>query len=266
MQHWQLYFAVATRAFRRTATYRSAFVGSLLTNAGFGSLICFVYQALYIDGGTVAGLSLNNAISYAWATQAMISLGAGWISSTEIAQSIRSGDVITDLMRPWSFLLYWLSRALGERAFNLLFRCSLTYLIGVLYFSARIPTAADLLAFLPSIALAVIISFAIGFLVNLSAFWLLDNTGVVLLANVVLSFFSGFIMPLAFFPAPLQAVAYALPFHAMTALPAQVFLGQIADGQLAQTLLTQLGWALVLGALGFLVQAAALRKVVVQGG
>jgi ABC-2 type transport system permease protein len=136
----------------------------------------------------------------------------------------------------------------------------------VLYFGARVPAPAELLAFLPAIGLALIISFAFSFCVNLSAFWLLDNSGVAMLANIILGFFSGFLLPLAFFPPVLQAVARALPFQAITALPVQIFLGQIGPADLAATLLLQLAWAVALVALGLAIQAAAMRKVVIQGG
>jgi ABC-2 type transport system permease protein len=261
-----LYLTVAVKAFRRATAYRSAYVAGILTNAFFGALTCYVFQAVYAAGGAVAGYTLQDAISYSWATQSLISIGAGWITSTEIGLSIRTGDVITDLTRPWSFFLYWMSRSLGERSFNLLFRGSLTYLIGVLYFGARVPSPAELLAFLPAIALALLISFAFSFCVNLTAFWLLDITGLMLLANVLLSFFSGFVLPLAFFPPALQAVAYALPFHAITSLPAQVFLGRLSSGELAQALAVQLLWAVVMTGFALAFQAAAMRKVVVQGG
>ncbi|HMQ31187.1 MAG TPA: ABC-2 family transporter protein [Chloroflexaceae bacterium] len=261
-----LYLAIAVRAFRRATAYRSAYLAGIITNAFFGALVCFVYQALYAAGGTVAGLTLHDAISYAWATQALISVGAGWITSTEISGSIATGDVITDLYRPWSFYLYWLSRSLGERTFNLLFRGALTYLIGVLYFGARVPGPGELLAFAPAIALAMLVSFSFSFVVNLSAFWLLDATGVILMANVLLSFFSGFLLPLAFFPPAIQAIARALPFQAITSLPAQIFLGQIRGPAVAEALALQLFWAVALAALALAVQAVAMRKVVVQGG
>jgi ABC-2 type transport system permease protein len=262
----RLYLAIAVRAFRRATAYRSAYLAGIITNAFFGALICFVYQALYAAGGTVAGLGLHDVISYTWVTQALISIGAAWITSTEIGTSIHTGDVVSDLYRPWSFYLYWLSRSLGERSFNLLFRGTLTYLIGVLYFGARIPSAADLLAFAPAITLALLISFSFSFMVNLSAFWLLDSTGVILMANIMLSFFSGFLLPVAFFPPAIQAAIRALPFQAITALPAQIFLGQLDGRAIAEALALQLAWAVALGALALAVQAAAMRKVVVQGG
>jgi ABC-2 type transport system permease protein len=211
-------------------------------------------------------MSLNDAISYAWTTQALIAVGAGWITTTEISTSIYTGDVVTDLYRPWSFYLYWLSRSLGERVFGLLFRSSLTYLIGVLYFGARVPTPADLLAFAPAIALSMLVSFGFSFIVNLSAFWLIDGTGVILLANVLISFFSGFLLPIAFFPPALQSLARALPFQAITGLPAQILLGQLKGPALAEALAVQLAWAGALTMLALAAQAAAMRKVVIQGG
>jgi ABC-2 type transport system permease protein len=262
----RLYYEIALRSFRRATAYRSAYVAGMLTNAFFGALRCFVYIALYGAGGSVAGFTLADAISYTWITQSLISIGAGWIDSRDMMQTIRSGDVVADLMRPWSFFGYWLSRSLGERIFNLLVRGSLTYLIGVLYFHAHVPTPSETLGFAASISLALLVSFGLQFLVNLTAFWLIDNTGVLMITNVVHQFFSGFLLPLAFFPPALAALAALLPFQAITGLPAQVFLGQISGAELARTLLLQLFWAVVLGGLAWLALQVAMRKVVIQGG
>ena len=264
----RLYYEVAVRAFRRATAYRSAYIAGLLTNAFFGALRCFVFIALYRAAGTdaaVAGFTLHEAITYTWATQSLISIGAGWVSG-ELALTIRSGDVVTDLMRPWSFWGYWLSRFLGERAFNFLVRGSLTYLIGVLYFGAALPDPATALIFVVAIALALLISFAVMFLVNLTAFWLIDITGVIMIANIALSFFSGFLVPLAFFPPWLRVIAELLPFQAITGLPVQIFLGQIQGADVLPVFALQIGWAVALNALVFLVLSRAVHKVVVQGG
>lgn len=261
----QLYGAIAVRSFRRATTYRSSYIAGLLTNAFFGTVMSFMYRGVYGAGGRVAGFSLADAISYVWVMQAMISIGAGWISN-EIMGTIRTGDVITDLSRPWNFYGYWLSRSLGERVFNLLVRGSLTYVIGVLYFNARVPSWSEALAFLAAVLLAMLISFAYLFMVNLSAFWLIDSAGVILIANITLSFFSGFLLPVAFFPPALATIARFLPFQAVAGLPAQVFLGQIQGVALVQVLLLQVFWVVVLTALALLIQRAAVRKVIIQGG
>jgi ABC-2 type transport system permease protein len=262
----RLYYEIAIRSFRRATTYRGAYIAGVLTNAFFGALRSFMYIGIYGAGGAVAGFTLQDAISYTWVTQALISVGAGWIISRDLMISIRTGDVVTDMARPWNFYGYWLSQSLGERGFNLLVRGSLTYLIGVLYFGAYIPRPAEALAFAIAIGLALLLSFAFSFIVNLSGFWLLENSGVTMVANVLLSFFSGFLIPIAFFPPALAAVARALPFQAITGLPAQIFLGQIVGGSLAGALLLQLFWVVLLVGIGLLMLRAATKKVVIQGG
>jgi ABC-2 type transport system permease protein len=262
----RLYYEIALRSFRRATTYRSAYIAGILTNAFFGALRSFVYVALYGAGGAVAGFSLQEAISYTWVTQALISIGAGWVFSRELMTSIRTGDVVTDMSRPWNFYGYWLSQSLGERGFNLLVRGALTYLLGVLYFGAHLPSLPEALGFAAAIGLALVLSFAFSFIVNLSAFWLVEAGGVMMIANIMLSFFSGFLLPIAFFPPALAAIARVLPFQAITGLPAQIFLGQIRGAALGQALMLQLFWTVALVGLGVLMLRAAERKVVIQGG
>jgi ABC-2 type transport system permease protein len=261
----RLYYEIAVRSFRRAATYRGAYVAGLLTNGFFGALLTYVYRAIFAAGGTVAGFTLEDAVSYTWCTQALISIGGAWLSG-EIMQTIRSGEVITDLTRPWSFYGYWLSRTMGERAYNLLLRASLTYLIGVVLFGARLPRPAEALAFAAALLIAMLVSFALNFIVSLSAFWLIEATGVLMLVSLLHGFFSGFLLPLNFFPPALAAIANVLPFRAITDLPARVFLGKIQGVGLLHTLLLQLGWAVTLTAIGLLLLRAAMRKVVIQGG
>ncbi len=261
----RLYWEIARRSFRRAAMYRGAYIGGLLTNAFFGMLMTFVYRAVYEARGTVAGFSVEDAVSYTWITQSLISLGGGWFS-WEIMSTIKSGEVVSDLTRPWNFYGYWLSRTLGERAFNLLLRGSLTYMLGIAFFGARVPSPAEALAFSAALSLSMLVSFSLTFMVNASGFWLLDVAGLGIIANIVLMFFSGFLLPLAFFPPRLAGVAAVLPFQAVTSLPAQIFLGKIRGLALGQTLLLQLFWAVVLAGLALLVMHAATRKVTIQGG
>ena len=261
----RLYYEIAVRSFRRAAVYRGAYIAGLLTNAFFGALMSFVYRAIYGASGNVAGFSVEDAVSYTWATQSLISVGGAWLS-TEIMQTIRSGEVVTDLSRPWNFYGYWLSRTIGERIFNLLVRASLTYLAGVILFGAHIPSPAEGSAFVLALCLAMLVSFSLNFIVNLTAFWLIDATGVLSLASVMQMFFSGFLLPIAFFPPILQAMAKVLPFRTFTGLPAQIFLGKITGQALAGAFLLQIFWALVLAGIALLVLRAATRKVVIQGG
>lgn len=259
----RLYYEIALRAFRLALTYRAAYLAGALTNAFFGVVRSYIYIALYGAGGSVAGFTLRDAIEYTWITQVLFGVA---VISLEIDGTIRTGDVVTDLFRPWSFYGYWLSRFLGERACNLLLRGLLTYAIGALLFAVPLPAGGTALAFVATIGLSLLVSFTISFIVNLTAFWLLDNAGVITLANALMVFFSGLIVPPSFMPPPLAALARALPFQALGDLPARVFLGQVTGAALGQALLVQALWLAALTAAGALLVRRALRKVVIQGG
>ncbi len=122
----------------------------------------------------------------------------GWF---EVALRVRSGDVATDLQRPLDFQCYWLAQDLGRAAYHALFRGVPPFLFGALVFDVLIPGDPLVwLAFPASVTLAVVTSFAFRFLFNLVAFWLLDYRGAGVLAMVASTFFSGQIVPIAFFP------------------------------------------------------------------
>lgn len=71
------------------------------------------------------------------------------------------------------------------------------------------------------------------------------------------------LLPLNVFPGVLGEIARPLPWSALLQAPADVLLGE-ADP--LGTFAFQAAWAVVLLAAGRLVQSAATRRVVVQGG
>ena len=80
------------------------------------------------------------------------------------------------------------------------------------------------------------------------------------------AFFSGFIIPVRFFPDWLQTLAYATPFPSMLQLPVDVFVGATTGTELVATLAMQVGWAIALFAACLAVFSRGTRKLVVQGG
>ena len=117
-----------------------------------------------------------------------------------------------------------------------------------------------------SLTLAVVVSFAYRFLYNLAAFWLLDYRGVGVIAITIALVFSGFIIPLPYFPDWLEAVARVLPFAAMVQIPVDVFLEKATGAEIAGALVLQALWAGILLGLARLALGAAIRQVVIQGG
>ncbi len=260
--HWE----IARRGYRRYAAYPAATFAGIWTNTIFGFLQAYILLALFENRTDIGGYDAADTVTYVWFAQAILMTvyAFGWV---ELALRIRSGDVATDLARPLDPLRYWLAFDLGRALYHLVFRGIPPFLIGMIVFDLELPESpATWLWVAVSVTLAVVVSLAYRFLYNLAAFWLLDYRGVVAIAITISLLFSGFVIPLPFFPDWLETIARALPFAAMVQIPVDVFLEQAQGVELASALLLQVVWAVVLLGLARTVLSGAIRRVVIQGG
>ena len=264
-----LHVAVATRAFRRYSTYRAATLAGIFTNSAFGLIYSYAYLALWKANPTAGGYDAQDAVTYVWLGQGLLMTIALWGggSTDDLAERIRTGDIAIDLYRPVGILGWYLAGDLGRAAYHLLTRGVGPVLIGVLAFHIALPGSALVaVAFAVSLVLAVVVSFAIRFLVASTAFWLLDQSGVKVMTGAFAIFFSGLLLPLVLFPGWLGTLARALPWASYVQVPADIWLGKRTGTDLVLALGFQVFWAVVLLAACQGVLRVATRKVVVQGG
>jgi ABC-2 type transport system permease protein len=249
--------------YRCYASYRQATLAGLATNTVFGLLRAAVLGAVLAERGTVAGYDMATAITYVWLGQGLISVVMLW-GDQELARRVRTGDVVVDLGRPWDLQAAMLATDLGRAGHAVLLRLVPPAAFGALLFPFRWPERPQTwLLFAVSVALAVVVSFGIRFLLNASAFWLLDVRGVLGVWGIVGGVLSGLVVPLAWFPVWAQAVLAWTPFPALFQTPIDVFTER-GDG--LGLLATQLAWAAFLLLLGRVVLTRGARRLVVQGG
>ncbi|MDT0341692.1 ABC transporter permease [Streptomyces litchfieldiae] len=269
MERSGLYTAVAVNGFRRYATYRIATAAGVFTNTVFGFILAYTFIALWSERPRLGGYDQAEALAFVWIGQALIGamslLGGGF--QEELQERIRSGDVAIDLYRPVDLQLWWLASDLGRGAFQLLARGAVPMAAGTLAFELALPVSPLSWAlFLVAVGLGVVVSFAIRYLVALTAFWLLDGTGMSMISTLAAIFFSGMLLPLTVFPGAFGDVVRWLPWAAILQVPADVLLGQYQGAGVLGAFVFQACWAVVLLLAGRAVQAVATHRVVVQGG
>jgi len=260
-------WAFAVGGFRRYAQYRGATVAGAVTNSVFGLLRASVTTAAVASaGGRIGGYDTAAVLAYAWLSQAVIAPVHvfGW---TEVAERIRTGDIVTDLSRPVDLQLQFLAADLGRAGYVLIPRGLPPLIVGGLTFGLTLPgTPAPYLVGLASLLLAVLISFAGRFLLNLAAFWLLDLRGPASLYVIVSNLLCGLLIPVSWMPGWLRVLAHATPFPSMVQAPVDLLSGRVTGTAAAATVGVQLVWLAVLLGLGRIVLSRATSRLVIQGG
>jgi ABC-2 type transport system permease protein len=267
----RLYLELVKLSFQRTLTYRAATLAGLSTNLFWGLLRAALMVALYRArpgalGGDVSGISLQGAITFTGVSQAIIAF-MSLFSWFEVMNEIRTGDIGAELLRPFSFFGFWMARDAGRAFSSLLLRGVTLMAAYALLFHITYPTTAGQWA---ALALALILAWAVGFawrfLVNLAAFWSTEARGIARFAFAMALFLSGFVMPLRFFPDWFVTLCNLTPFPAMVNTVVEVYLGVLSGPALAQALLVQAAWFVILAVLAQLAMRAGVRRLVIQGG
>ncbi|MDQ4104671.1 MAG: ABC-2 family transporter protein [Actinomycetota bacterium] len=257
------YLRLVRAGFRRYSTYRQAVVAGLATNVVFGFMRCAVLLTVFAGSAQVAGYDPSRTVTYVWIGQGLLAVVLLW-GNTDFGERVRSGDVAIDLLRPMDLQVALLAEDLGRAGFALLTRFTVPLLIGLAFFELTLPSSALRWAVLGvSVLLAILVSFAIRFMLNLVAFWLLDWRGVLSLYAVIGGLLSGLAIPIAFFPDWARVAIWATPFPAILQAPIDIAIGR---GAAPPLLAHQLIWAVALLGAGRLVVARAVRTLVIQGG
>ena len=260
-------WALAGAGYRRWSSYRQAAVAGVFVNTVFGVIkLSILLGVADSAGGSVAGYDRAALSTYAWVSQGLIAV-VMIFSWTELSDRVRTGDIAVDLARPVDLQLAWLAADLGRATWGLVSRAAIPILFGALLFGFHRPDDVTALVLLPfSVFLAVCVSFAGRFLMNLTAFWLTEVRGLVLLYVLVSGVLGGHLIPVQLFPDWLQTVAYATPFPSMVQSTIDLVTGQATGAHAVREVAAQLGWAVGLLLAGRLVLSRATRRLVVQGG
>ncbi len=262
----KLFWELTKRSFKRQLTYRAATLAGLLTNFFFGIIRAGILIALYGTRQDVAGLSLPDAITYAALTQAVIAY-LSFFNWTLIMDTIYTGDISSDLLKPMNYFRFWLSQDLGRAIVNLFLRGVIVMVGYAFIFDLTFPNSGwQWLALGISVILSWVLNFSWRFLINLSAFWTPNAQGITRFFFIGMWFFSGFLTPLRYFPNWVVRVSNLTPFPSMINTVAEIYLNVLQGPELVQAVLVQLGWAIAIILAGQLVLRAGVRRLVILGG
>jgi len=263
---WRAALPFARIGFLNMLAFRARYYVGVLTYLFNVAVYYFIWRAVFAGGATVAGLTLPDMVTYVAVGWAIRSFYFNEIDR-ELATQVQEGKLAMNLIRPVDYQTVMVADAAGQSAFRaVLFTLPISVVLALI-FPLRPPASvlAGLL-FLFSAGLSFFLVAAINFLVGLIAIGSKSILGILRAKYLVLELLSGLLIPTTFFPEPLRSILFASPFPHINFTPAALYLGKATGPEAAKLLGLQLGWTLVLLALGQLGWRRSRRRITIQGG
>jgi len=222
--------AVALVTFKEWGAYRTHSMVSIFVGPVYFIVQYFIWSAVYGEAGSLNGMELSQMIRY-FGAAALIGYLTMDFADWNLDMLIRTGKFLTYALRPLNHRFFAFSQKVGHRVLGFIVEFIPCALIFTLLFRIDMRPAFTGWTIL-SVALAFLMNFFVNYCLGMASFWIVQSGGLRAVYSLVGSVFSGMLIPLVFFPLPLQVIQFFLPFQYTAYVPAMVFLGQYTLGDI----------------------------------
>ena len=271
MKRFRIYLPFAVNEIKTQMAYKGAFYLFILIRTFSSFVSYFLWSAIYGSSsqGILGGLSRNEMTVYIFMVYVTSSLVAISISEW-VSEDVVKGTVAMQLIKPIDYRLSLIARALGQMVYRFLLPAVFIWIGLELYkyfaLGLGFTPLSNIGLYLISCLMSFLIFVLFDFCVGMIAFFTSYIFGLFLVKEALMSFLTGQLIPLSFFPEVVQRIFDFLPFSSMIYAPVMIYLGKYQGGELAWVLLRQGAWVLILYGLGTLIWHRVTKRLVVLGG
>ena len=260
------YLPIARATYMIGMVYRFGFLFTILGNIVYLGVAYYLWKSIYTYSDTIRGLTFNETFLYVGLGSAIFILlktYADWF----IHYEIREGIIANYLTKPMDFQIYNLFANFGSLLMNLTAVTLPTALIMAFVFKVKVTFGIGLFLFPISLLLAFLISFSIDYFIGLIGFYSESVWGFSTTKEIIVTVFSGALIPLQFFPDAIQKVLFWLPLQAIYHTPLMMVTRPDQGWEVfLPMLLVQLAWAILLFFLARLFYNQAIKVLRIAGG
>lgn len=267
----RVYLPFAKSEIQRAMSYRTNFF--MGTIAGLIQVFVTYYLWLAIfkssSQNSINGFTVSDMIIYVFIsniTARMVGSSVDMIIGSEVVK----GDIAINLIRPINYRVRLLFQAIGSALYKFI-AVSLPIWIGLIVVRFLTvhelpPSFTIILLYLGSSILSFLILFLFNFCFGMLSFYVTYIWGLRMCKNSILRFFSGEIIPLAFFPLWFQNFMNYIPFGAINYTPVMIYLQKLMGVQVIKAISIQVVWIAILLLLSHFVWNKATKKLMILGG
>lgn len=216
------------------------------------------------QGGAVGGYTAGDFAAYFIVLMLVNHASDNWVYY-EFEGRVRQGTLSPMLLRPLHPIHADVAQNISYKVLTLAIMLPTALALTIVFRPVFHPVGWALGASIPAVLLACAIRFVVEWTLALVAFWVTRMNAIIQMYYVTLLFLSGQVAPLSLFPAPVQAVATALPFRWFLEFPVQLVLGQLSPADALTGFVAQGAWLVMSLALLHVAWARGVRRYSAMG-
>lgn len=262
------YLSLTRTSILEGLNFRAGYLLSFVGNIVYFVVIYNLWRAIYDSSPTavVNGMTFTDTMIYLVLAAAQFSFMEAFIV-WDMGRSIQSGKIILDIIKPMKFQTYMFFYYLGGYILSFFATFLPSFIIVYCISNGRIVLGVNLLFFVVSVIMGILINFAIDFLVSAICLYTLSPYGINIMKEVIVLLLSGATVPLAFFPEPLKTIVEYLPFQAIYNTPLKLLIhNNLPINDIIKMFIVQLFWAVVTLVACNLFWNKSLKIITVNGG
>ncbi|MDE6313465.1 MAG: ABC-2 family transporter protein [Lachnospiraceae bacterium] len=268
---FRIYQSFTKAGVENAMAYRTSFLCFALGESLYCFVMYFIWKAIFLSSGdsSFLGFSMTDMTVYVFLSNLV-----GFLISTDstdnLAEEIHDGSIIMRMIKPVNIDYSILAFELGNKV--MVITCIfLPVMVGVeIYRYVTLGYVAfqlgNFLLFVVSVIFSYLLSFYLNLIFGYLAFFLLNIWGFSILKSSIINFFSGALIPLAFFPGAVRLVFEQLPFASLVYVPTMIYMGKYTGEELAFALGKQIFWLLAFVGISRFIWSLAQKRLAVQGG
>lgn len=263
---WPKYLSIANTSFQQAIAYRVTTLINVAMTFIWVFILYYLWAAAFSERDLIAGYTWNEMRTYivlAYGINALV----GWRVGSQMMNTIRTGEIVRDLVRPLNYAGTQLAMAVGFSIVEGIISFTLTLVLGLVFLDMQAPASPGMAAlFILAVLVGYVTKALIFFTVSLLTFWTLNGVGLMWAQQAVIAILSGTLVPIEMMPAWLRVTAEVLPMRGIVSTPLRFYLGKADRMEIAWLLGLQLFWLAALWWFANWAWHKAFNAVEIQGG
>lgn len=259
------YLSLFTISLQRAIAYRQTTLLSIVANLVWVIIPYSIWQSIFETMEQVGSFDWGRMQTYILLAYG-INILLTFRVEARILNTIRTGEIAIELMRPINYLKARFAEVLGGGFVDGLLSMVVVMILGQLLHISPPESPIMFVVFAISIGLGFIVKFMISYITSLFCFWTMNGLGLLWLRAAITNIFSGALIPIEFLPDFWQSLARLSPFPTIINTPIAIYFGDVSGLDILILLAIQVFWIFVLWLIARLLWIPSLRTLVVQGG